>query len=143
MPEDVPGYGHLAERRARFRALLDSIAFNKDGAVDRAQGGKGRILRGDVLAMLPGLPVVREAIADTGVGFIRRANPDGHDYFFANLTAAAIETVGDARDRRDFGNSPRSTHRERRPRRIATYRQSDRDLSPARPGRVARAADTP
>ncbi len=90
MPEDVPGYGHLAERRTRFRALLDSIPFNRDGAVDRTQGGKGRILRGDVLAMLPGLPVVREAIADTGVGCIRRANADGHDYFFANLTAAAI-----------------------------------------------------
>ena len=49
------------------------------------------MLRGDVLAMLPALPVVREAIADTGVGFVRRANADGHDYFFANLTAVPIE----------------------------------------------------
>jgi hypothetical protein len=91
MPEDVPGYGELAQRRARFRALLDTIGFKKDGDIDRAQVGQGRILRGDVLAMLPALSVVREPVADTGVGFVRRANPDGHDYFFANLTAARIE----------------------------------------------------
>ena len=75
MPEDVPGYGQLAERRARFHALLDTIAFMKEANIDRAQVGRGRMLRGDVLAMLPALPVVREAIADTGVGFVRRANP--------------------------------------------------------------------
>ena len=91
MPEDLPGYGQLAERRARFRALLDTIAFSKEANIDRAQVGRGRMLRGDVLAMLPALPVVREAIADTGVGFVRRANSDGHDYFFANLTAVPIE----------------------------------------------------
>jgi hypothetical protein len=36
--------------------------------------------------------VVREALADTGLGFIRRANPLGHDYFLVNLTAKAIAT---------------------------------------------------
>jgi hypothetical protein len=91
MPEDVPGYGQLAERRARFRALLDTIAFKKDGDINRARVGRGRMLRGDVLATLPTLPVAREAIADTGAGFVRRASPDGHDYFFANLTAARID----------------------------------------------------
>jgi alpha-L-rhamnosidase len=91
MPEDVPGYGQLADRRSRFHATLDTIRFKHDGDLDRAQIGKGGILRGNVLATLPTLSVVREPIAETGVGFIRRANPDGHDYFFANLTAAAIE----------------------------------------------------
>ena len=143
MPEDVPGYGHLAERRTRFRALLDSIPFNKDGAGDRTQGGKGRILRGDVTG-----DAARPPCCSGGDrGHRRRVHPPREcrwpRLFFCQPDRCGDRTVGDARDRRDFGNSPRSTHRERRPRRIATYRQSDRDLSPARPGRVARASDTP
>jgi hypothetical protein len=91
LPEDVPGHGRLAERRAHFRTLLDRIAFTSGTAKDEAHVGRGRILRGDIMPLLPRLPVVREAIADTGAGFIRRAHAQGHDYFLANLTGQKIE----------------------------------------------------
>jgi hypothetical protein len=92
LPEDVPGHGRLAERRALFRTQLQQIAFTSANGREEAPIGRGRMLRGDVMSMLPTLPVVREAIADTGAGFIRRAHQRGHDYFLANLTGGRIET---------------------------------------------------
>jgi hypothetical protein len=92
LPEEVPGYGHLDDRRARFRELLARLTFATSAAGDVARVGRGRILRGEVRSSLPSLPVVREPIADTGVGFIRRAHAQGHDYFMANLSASTIET---------------------------------------------------
>src|SRR5205085_4478219 len=63
--------------------------------------GRGRVLQGEIASWLPLLPAVREPIADTGAGFVRRAQPEGHDYFLANLTANAIDswiTLGVAAD---------------------------------------------
>jgi hypothetical protein len=40
-----------------------------------------------LLARLHALGVPRESVVETGLGFIRRASENGHDYFFANLTA--------------------------------------------------------
>jgi hypothetical protein len=45
----------------------------------------------DVLAALASRGIPREAVAETGVKFIRRATTDGHDYFFANLTASKLD----------------------------------------------------
>ena len=58
---------------------------------NEARFGDGRILRGSAIDALPHLAVVREPMADAGVGFIRRAHPQGHDYFLANLTAKKID----------------------------------------------------
>jgi hypothetical protein len=77
LPEDVPGFGRLDERRRQFRMALARIR------ADAAQT--------DVLAALVKLAVPREAIADAGISFIRRATDGGHDYFFANLTATPFD----------------------------------------------------
>lgn len=102
LPEDVPGHGRLADRRAGFRAALEGLSFTSSGpGVSEARVGRGRILVASILSALPTLRVVREAVADTGAGFIRRAHPGGHDYFFANLTGAPIGqwvTLGVAAD---------------------------------------------
>lgn len=74
LPEDVPGYGRLAERRADFKTALATLA-------PRAT------VNSDVLtAVAP--HARREALADAGLSFVRRAAaPGAHDYFVTNLTA--------------------------------------------------------
>jgi hypothetical protein len=91
LPEDVPGHGRVTERRARFRAMLEGITFTSAAGRDEARVGRGRILRGDVASALAALPVVREPMIQTGIRFIRRAHPRGHDYFLANLSAGGID----------------------------------------------------
>ena len=74
LPEDVPGYGRLPERRADFKTALASLA-------PRAT------VSSDILtAVAP--HARREALADAGLSFVRRAAaPGAHDYFVTNLTA--------------------------------------------------------
>ncbi len=99
LPKDVPGYADLARRRAEFRGLLDGIHF--DPAV-----GDGRTLAkvgAGIVAVLPSPfsqsvssvfrdpPVVREPIADTGLGVLRRRTAEGEIYFVADLTAKPFD----------------------------------------------------
>ncbi len=79
LPEDVPGYGRLAERRAAFQTTLTSIKPRATVAADIPAA----------VAPLPG--VRREALADTGLSFVRRATAEGRDYFVTNLGAKAHE----------------------------------------------------
>jgi hypothetical protein len=74
LPEDVPGFGRLTERRADFKTALASLA-------PRAT------VSSDILtAVAP--HARREALADAGLSFVRRAAaPGAHDYFVTNLTA--------------------------------------------------------
>ncbi|TDH24591.1 hypothetical protein EXU57_14720 [Segetibacter sp. 3557_3] len=84
MPEDVPGFGRLEARRADFKTLLGQFA------------GKA-VVKSDVLAVLESNKVPREAIADAGISFIRRAGSRGHDYFITNLTGKNFDgwaTIG-------------------------------------------------
>jgi hypothetical protein len=92
LPQDVPGYGSLEQRRRDLRALLDTWTFAADSSdgIERASSGAGRILRGDVLAALRASGTVREAVADTPIDAIRRRTASGYDYFFANLTGDAF-----------------------------------------------------
>ena len=91
LPEDVPGYGRLTERRAEFRTALGRLSFSSTAGGDEARVGRGRVVRGDVLSALPRLPVTREPLVQTGAGFIRRGHTDGHDYFLANLTDRTVD----------------------------------------------------
>lgn len=77
LPEDVPGYGRLEERRAAFKATLGKL-----GSVP---------VQSDIAAALSTHNVSREAIADVGVSFIRRATANGRDYFLTNLSAKKHE----------------------------------------------------
>jgi hypothetical protein len=76
LPEDVPGLGRLEARRAEFQ---------------KARAGLETLVQADPAAALPALGVAREAVADTGTSFIRRATEDGYDYFLSNLTATRHE----------------------------------------------------
>lgn len=84
LPADVPGYGRLEARRARFQQAL-------------AQLGERARVQADVVAAIAPF-ARREPLADTGLGFIRRAaDPNdprdagaGHHYFVANLSGKTV-----------------------------------------------------
>ncbi len=78
LPEDVPGLGSLAGRRAELAAL-------------RADAGLRKAAVGDVRPALARLPLAREGAAAAGLGYVRRGRPDGHDYFFVNLTGKPFD----------------------------------------------------
>ena len=91
LPDDVPGFRILEQRRAQFRSLLArarSLAAKNPG---RIAIGDGTASFGVGSAAFAAAGVYREAIAETAVDFIRRATYRGHDYFFANLEADALD----------------------------------------------------
>jgi hypothetical protein len=71
LPEDVPGLGRLAERRAQLRELLASQELQQAAArpADGRPFGQAR----------------QEPAARLGLWFTRRARNDGFDYFLVNL----------------------------------------------------------
>jgi hypothetical protein len=103
LPADVPGFARLEARRAEFAEQLARIKLPLPGtAVRAAVLGKGNVYVGhDLDTLLGHVPVARETIADSGLRFVRRALPDGHVWFIANLTDkpysdAAPLVTGDA-----------------------------------------------
>jgi hypothetical protein len=79
LPQDVPGLGRLAARRAELQELVADARLRK-------------AVSGDVPAALAKLDLAREAaVAAAGLGHIRRARPDGHDYFLVNFGAQPFD----------------------------------------------------
>ena len=80
VPEDVPGLGRLEERRAQFRSIRDGLA----------QSGSSV---GNLVETLQQRGAIREPVAVTGLGYVRRAQGSGadHDYFLTNLTALPFD----------------------------------------------------
>ncbi len=113
LPSDVPGWGHLEERRAKFKKLLAEIEsveggnlledrFTTDsgesgtlvpvGNLQEAKIGNGRILIGDEDAALARAGAIREPVADgTGMFFVRRSFKGGWYYFIANRQGKALD----------------------------------------------------
>ena len=86
LPADVPGLHSLKARQKDLQMLFAKISFQQDSlGIRSASIGKGKILMGiNVAAMLQRTGVEAEAVAKTGVGFIKRKSKDGYYYFFAN-----------------------------------------------------------
>ncbi|WP_193213147.1 glycosyl hydrolase [Luteolibacter marinus] len=81
LPDDVPGFGRLEERRAAL-----SEAF---GAMPR---DKGSLLVDTKLpAALAAAGIEGEAMAEHGLRFVRRRQPDGWSYFIVNRSGKAID----------------------------------------------------
>ncbi len=87
VPDDVPGWGDLAARRAAFQALREPVkpVAVADGRVALAKVGSGRVLTGDLEAALEQAGLAREPLVDQpGLMFIRRAFDGGRYYFLAH-----------------------------------------------------------
>jgi hypothetical protein len=79
LPEDVPGLGRLEARRAKFKKLLADPELKRRVIGDKLETGLSTITRREAWA------------ARAGLSYIRRARPEGHDYFFANLGTTAFD----------------------------------------------------
>jgi hypothetical protein len=80
LPEDVPGFGKLGERRAEFQRLREDPAF------------RSKVRQwDDPVASLEALGARRESMADMGLWYVRRAREDGTDYFVVNLSDHAVD----------------------------------------------------
>ncbi|MBX7259827.1 MAG: hypothetical protein K1Y02_25960 [Candidatus Hydrogenedentes bacterium] len=81
LPDDVPGWNDLDNRRAQLKALCARVAWDGEGKSGTI--GNGRVLVGsepDVL--LEGIGIARESLVDTsGMHFIRRGFEGGRHYF--------------------------------------------------------------
>ena len=93
LPGDVAGLHQLAARRARYRALVDALAFAPaGGALHQARIGSGCILRGDDReAILARAGVAREELVDLGLRFARRRLGSDWCYFVAHRGSQALD----------------------------------------------------
>jgi hypothetical protein len=93
LPTDVPGWGHLIERRSEMENLLSKIKpVGLAGNLQEARIGRGRILIGDAEAALALAGVTREPMSDhAGVFFMRRSFDGGWQYFIANRHGEALD----------------------------------------------------
>ncbi len=92
IPDDVPGWGHLAERRKRFRILKEKLYLKPLSAtMQMAIVGKGRILTGNTREMLEFARINREPMFEKGWQCIRRVNQQTTTYFIANRTSESSD----------------------------------------------------
>src|SRR5208282_237302 len=93
LPTDVPGWGHLEQRRGEFKKLLAEIEPTGVGEyLQEARLGRGRILIGDDEAALARADVPREPMTDhAGLFFVRRSFDGGWHYFIANRHGQTLD----------------------------------------------------
>ncbi len=91
LPEDVPGYNNLAEKRNKLNALKGELQFTRDEAtgLQIAGNGKGTVVVGQGLDDLLAFAGVRpEPMNGYGLQYIRKKTDDGTIYFIKNSNKA-------------------------------------------------------
>ena len=93
LPQDVPGLNKLEERRQQLNQMNGALSFNNIGnGIREVKTGKGQIiLARNIRKALEYKDIRREALADTGLKFIRRDLADGKYYYLVNHTPEAID----------------------------------------------------
>lgn len=81
LPMDVPGFGHLEQRRNELNELIGSL--HGDGAIPH---GRGLVVTGGrkVMPVLAARGVMGELMCSSGFRMVRRTRDDGWDYFVMN-----------------------------------------------------------
>ena len=90
LPQDVPGWGGLEQRRAEFKEVLAAVRLTDptEAGLRQARLGGGRVIVGKVERALTVAGVPRETITDhAGLLCIRRRVGEGRNYFIANRGA--------------------------------------------------------
>jgi hypothetical protein len=88
LPQSVPGWHNHVELEQELKELLGTLRFKKGVATV----GKGRMLLGDDLSVLMSQTgIVREALVDHGLKFIRRRQSGEVIYFIANPSANPVD----------------------------------------------------
>jgi hypothetical protein len=106
LPADVPGWGHLAERRAELKRMMAEelpeltmpwpapakTVFKEKEELNVVKLGSGGVLVGDPVYTLAGLGIPREPMMEGGrLSYVRRAFEGGHYYFIANQGSQVCE----------------------------------------------------
>ncbi|MFD1144375.1 glycosyl hydrolase [Larkinella insperata] len=92
LPEDVPGFGNLENRRAAFKKLVSQLKFVDSKGVRKATVGKGAFLVArNADALLVSAGVRREKMVDAGLQLVRRSHANGKYYFIANWGEKAVD----------------------------------------------------
>lgn len=86
LPQDVPGFNGLRERRAKQKELLEQLPLEDAGQeILKCKYGEGIILKSaDLGKALEYAGISRERISDLGLKFIRRKMEDGKFYYLVN-----------------------------------------------------------
>lgn len=79
LPEDVPGFGALDDRREEFGKLIKS-----------AQGDRV-LVGGELMPVLESRGVLAEPMCGKGLRVVRRVRDDGWDYFVVNRSGGRID----------------------------------------------------
>lgn len=91
-PDDVPGFGRLAERRKRFGRLSRRLPAADFAQLTEHRFGRGRIVTGsDLSELLAAAGGVYEPLKAQGCQLIRRKDERGRRYFVALLDSRAID----------------------------------------------------
>ena len=92
LPEDVPGFGRLAERRAAWGAQRSRVVFpEQDRGARVAPLGRGRVVVvNDAAGVVMHAGARAEPLVRHGIGVLRRRTAEGHLYFLANLGAESF-----------------------------------------------------
>jgi len=92
LPNDIPGLTNLHERQAKFKFLMNELAFKPEDNFQSAKIGDGLVLLGDNLdEMMLHAKVYREKMTDLGLQFLRKTNDKGYLYLIKNTTEKAFE----------------------------------------------------
>lgn len=93
LPGDVPGFGLLEERQAKFKALTDQFSFEEPArGVQEAKIGEGSFLLGEQLEpLLAYARLEREALVDRGLEYIRRTDEGEQYYFITNWSGEDLD----------------------------------------------------
>ncbi|WP_346238811.1 glycosyl hydrolase [Niabella insulamsoli] len=92
LPQDVPGYANLEDRRKRLVDLLAAFSKEKSAASGPITLGKGTVVIADDLERLMKQAHARKEKADDGsVYTLRRKNSGGHIYFINNRSDKEVE----------------------------------------------------
>jgi hypothetical protein len=92
-PQDVPGFGNLANRRTSFKQIARTLPQVSFGETTVTPYHKGTIITGsDYQSALAGSGVSPEAMkSQFGLQSIRRQNPTGHHYFISSLQDKGVD----------------------------------------------------
>ncbi|GAB3262446.1 glycosyl hydrolase [Larkinella harenae] len=92
LPEDVPGFGNLENRRDAFKKLVAQLKFTESKGIRKATVGKGAFLVAkNADALLTAAGVKRERMVDNGLQLVRRSHASGKYYFIANWGDKTVE----------------------------------------------------
>jgi len=93
LPEDVPGWFELEERRAALQTSFAEMNFESiKGNVLMSRISSGAILlSSDMKALLRAAEVIAEPMVGQGVNYIRRTHAEGYHYFISNLSDQGLD----------------------------------------------------